>query len=206
MSHPWEFPYGSHKQQGTDRPLALGGHVTNASFKQWLGILLMTKIDRAYKNYLTPEIWEETHLREIFYGTLIFQPRSNLLFVLAAMLEGIILPSIFSTLSLKFKCKICSQKEVIHNFENHILVTLPATNLLILRKCCGFEKPNHYYFFLRYDPLIIFRRQNHITFIFIKIMSYCKWPIALALRFLYHFRNLTQFNAEMLALVMKATY
>ena len=53
----------------------------------------MTKIDRAYKNYLTPQIWEETHLREIFYGTLIFQPRSNLLFVLAAMLEGILLPS-----------------------------------------------------------------------------------------------------------------
>ena len=38
-----------------------------------VGILLITKIDRADKNYLTPEIWEETHLREIFYGTLIFQ-------------------------------------------------------------------------------------------------------------------------------------
>ena len=33
----------------------------------------MPKIDRAHKNYLTPEIREETHLREIFYGTLIFQ-------------------------------------------------------------------------------------------------------------------------------------
>ena len=33
----------------------------------------MLKIDRAHKNYRTPEIWEETHLREIFYGTLIFQ-------------------------------------------------------------------------------------------------------------------------------------
>ena len=30
--------------------------------------------------------------------------------------------------------------------------------------------------------------------------------IAMALRFLYHVRNLTQFNAEMLALVIKATY
>ena len=30
---------------------------------------------------------------------------------------------IFSTFSLKFKCKICVQKEVIHNFKNHILVT-----------------------------------------------------------------------------------
>ena len=30
--------------------------------------------------------------------------------------------------------------------ENHILVTWWATNLLILRKWCGFEKPSHYYF------------------------------------------------------------
>ena len=37
---------------------------------------LMSKIDRAHKNYLTPEIWEEMHLREIFYGTLIFQQSS----------------------------------------------------------------------------------------------------------------------------------
>ena len=57
-------------------PLALRGHVTNASFKQWVGISLMPKIDRAHKNYLTAEIWEETHLREIFYGTLIFQQSS----------------------------------------------------------------------------------------------------------------------------------
>ena len=54
---------------------------------------------------------------------------------------------IFSTSPLKFKCKICVQKEVIHNFKNHILVTWQAINLLILRKWCGFEKPNHYYFY-----------------------------------------------------------
>ena len=59
-----------------NRPLALRGHVTNASFKQWVGILLMRKIDRAHENYHTPEIWEVTHLREIFYGTLIFQQSS----------------------------------------------------------------------------------------------------------------------------------
>ena len=59
-----------------NRPPVLKGHVTNASFKQWVGILLMPKINRAHKNYLTPEIWEETHLREIFYGTLIFQQSS----------------------------------------------------------------------------------------------------------------------------------
>ena len=57
-------------------PLASRGHVTNASFKQWVGILLMPKFDGAHKNYHTPEIWEETHLREIFYGTLIFQQSS----------------------------------------------------------------------------------------------------------------------------------
>ena len=30
---------------------------------------------------------------------------------------------IFSTISLKFKCKISVQKEVIHSFKNHTLVT-----------------------------------------------------------------------------------
>ena len=51
-------------------------HVTNASFKQWVGILLMPKIDRAHKNYHTPEIWKETHLTKIFYGTLILRQSS----------------------------------------------------------------------------------------------------------------------------------
>ena len=36
----------------------------------------MPKIDRAQKQYLTPEILEETHLREIFYGSFIFQQSS----------------------------------------------------------------------------------------------------------------------------------
>ena len=39
-----------------NRLLALRGHVTNASFKQGVGILLMPKIDRARKTYLSPEI------------------------------------------------------------------------------------------------------------------------------------------------------
>ena len=63
-----------------NRPLALRGHVTNAFFKQRVGILLMPKIDRAHKNNLTPEIWKKTHLREIFYGTLIFQ-QSSMIFI-----------------------------------------------------------------------------------------------------------------------------
>ena len=62
-----------------NRPLvALRGYVTNASFKQWVGISLMPKIDRAHKNYLIPEIWEEAHLREIFHGTFIFQQSSKI--------------------------------------------------------------------------------------------------------------------------------
>ena len=76
-----------------NRPLALGGHVTNSSFKKWVGILLMPKIDKAQKNYLTPEVLEETHLREIFYGTLIFQQNSMTCFGRHVVLEGILLPS-----------------------------------------------------------------------------------------------------------------
>ena len=76
-----------------NRLLRIRGYVTNASFKQRVGILLMPKIDRAHKNYLTPKIWEETYLREIFYGTLIFQQSTVVWFALAAMLEGILLPS-----------------------------------------------------------------------------------------------------------------
>ena len=44
-----------------NRPRAPKGHVTNACFKQYVK---MPKIDGAHRNYLTPEIWEETHLRE----------------------------------------------------------------------------------------------------------------------------------------------
>ena len=151
--------------------------MTNASFKQWLGILLMTKIDTAHKNYLTPEIWEETHLRGIFYGTLIFQQSSMISIARHVGGHSLALQHddqnyfwlvfcwmfdsdaqmcckryriIFSTISLKFKSKISVQKEVIRSFKNHILVTWPATNLLIIwRKWCGFENLNRYY--LVYD-------------------------------------------------------
>ena len=75
-----------------DRPLALRGYVTNASFKQWVGISLMPKIDRARKNYLTREIWEETHLREKFFA-LWFLNKVVWFAWLAAMLEGLLLPS-----------------------------------------------------------------------------------------------------------------
>ena len=74
-----------------NRPLALRGHVTNTSLKQLVGILLMPKIDRAHKNYLTPEIWEETHEGRYFMALWFFN--KAVWFVLAAMLEGILLPS-----------------------------------------------------------------------------------------------------------------
>ena len=50
-----EYPFLSKKVVWLSwyRPLAQRGHVTNASFKQWAGILLMPKIDRAHKNNLT---------------------------------------------------------------------------------------------------------------------------------------------------------
>ena len=147
--------------------------MTNAFFKQWVGILLMPKIDGAHRNYLTTEIWEKTHLRKIFYGTLIFQQssmictghhvgghtlalqlgRQNYFLLLSCKMFDSYAHMcwkcfhiIFSTISLKFKCKISVLKEVFHSFQNHSLVTWPATNLLILRKWCGFEKLNHYYF------------------------------------------------------------
>ena len=50
-------------------PLVLGGHVTNASFKTMSWNLADAK---NWRN----AIWEETHLREIFYGTLTFQQSS----------------------------------------------------------------------------------------------------------------------------------
>ena len=76
MTIQWQFKDTFSIFQGFNRLLALRGHVTHGSFKQWVGILLMPKIVSAHKNYITPEIWEEMHLRDIFYGTLIFQQSS----------------------------------------------------------------------------------------------------------------------------------
>ena len=45
-------------------------------------------------------------------------------------------------------------------------------NLHILRKWGGFEKTKSLLFCLRYDPPIVFQRQNHVTFIFLKTMSH----------------------------------
>ena len=114
------------------RPIGHFWSHNHASFKQCVEIL--PKLDRAHKNYLTPEIWEETHVRETFYCTLIFQQSSMICIshhvkghTLALQQGGknyLLLVScktfdsyaqkcckcyhiIFSTFSLKFKCKIC---------------------------------------------------------------------------------------------------
>ena len=182
-----------------NKPLALRGHVTNASFKQWAGILLMPKIDRAHKNYLTPEIWEETHLREIFYGTLIFQQSSMICigrhvgghaFALQHGGQNYFLliscstfhsyaqmcckryHIIFSTFSLKFKCKICVQKEVSHNLKKSHFGHVTSYELTHFKKMVRVWKTKSLLFCLRCDPLIVFGRQNHITVIFIKTMSH----------------------------------
>ena len=60
---------------------------------------------------------------------------------------------IFSTFSLKFTCK--SNDELTH-----------------FKKMVRVWKTKSLLFCLRYDPLIIFRMQNHITSIFIKMMSH----------------------------------
>ena len=50
-----------------NRRLALRGHVTNASFKQWNGILLMPKIDKAHKNYLIPKFERKAFKGDILW-------------------------------------------------------------------------------------------------------------------------------------------
>ena len=124
--------------------------------------------------------------------------------VLTAMLEGILLPSnmaakttfclylvkglivtlrcavnvttFFSTISLKFKCKIFVQKEVIHRFfffkkKSHFS-HVTSYELTHFKKLARVWKTKSLLFCLRYDLLIVFWWQNHITFIFIKMMQH----------------------------------
>ena len=85
------------------------------------------------------------------------------------------LPHHLSTFALKFKCKICAQKEVIRKFKNHILVTWPATNLLILRKWCGFEKPMTIVLF-KIWPTNRFSKAKSYNFHFYK--NDVTWPLS----------------------------
>ena len=79
---------------------------------------------------------------------------------------------IFSTFSLKFKCKICIRKEVIHNFKKSYFGHVTSHELIDFKKMVRVWKTKSLLFCLTYDPLIVFRRKNHITFIFIKTMSH----------------------------------
>ena len=161
----------------------------------------MTKIDRAHKNYVTSKIWEEMHLRETFYGTLIFQQSSVICIghhvrghSLALQHGGQTTFCLYlvkcSTVTLRCAVNITTwsfqhlpwslsakfvfrKRYTVHNyFKNDILVMWPATNLLHFKKMVRVWKTKSLLFCLRYDPLIVFQRQSHITFICIKIMSH----------------------------------
>ena len=116
--------------------------------------------------------------------------------VLAAMLEGILLPSnmaakttfclyLVKCLIVTFRCNInvttttssfqhfawslvqnLCQKAVIHDFKKHVLVTWPFYSNGVGLKIKSLL------FCLRYDPLTVFRRQKHVSFIFTKTMSH----------------------------------
>ena len=131
------------------------------------------KLTEHIKIILQPKFERNSHLREIFYGTLVFQQSSMICigchvgghtFALQQLVAKTtfclyLVKRLIVTLKCSVKVTTLSfqhfpwtlsakfvQKDVIPNFKNHILVTWPATNLLILRKWCGFDKPNHYYF------------------------------------------------------------
>ena len=92
--------------------------------------------------------------------------------------------SSFQHFPWSFKCKICVQKEVIHNFKKSHFGHVTSYELTHFKKMVRVWKTKSLLFCLRYDPLIVFRRQNHTTFIFLKTMShellvqmaYCNFP------------------------------
>ena len=102
----------------------------------------MPKIDRAHKNSLTPEICEETHLREIFYGTLIFQQSRW---------------DLYWTPRRAYYSGLRSPDDQTQPFEMTPGFKPFTVSLLFCLRC---------------DPLIVFRRQNHRTLNFRKTMSH----------------------------------
>ena len=75
----------------------------------------------------------------------------------------------FSTFSLNFKCKISVQEEVIYNFFFFKKIGhVTSYELTHFKKTVRVWRTKSLLFCVRYDPLIVFRRQNHVTFIFIK--------------------------------------
>ena len=62
------------------------------------------------------------------------------------------------------------QKLVIHNFQNQVFDHVTSDNLSHFKQMVRVLKTKAQLFCLRDDPLIVFQRQNHVTFIFIKMM------------------------------------
>ena len=109
---------------------------------------------------------------------------------------------IFSTFSLKFKCKICVQKEVSHNFKKSHFGHVTSYELTHFKKMLRVWKTKSLSFCLRCDPLIVFGRQNHITFIFIKTMSHdllvqmAYWFIVLKIRSHAKYLHFSELNMK----------
>ena len=82
-------------------PLALRGYLTNAFFKQWVEILLMPKLGRAQIFCYTPNLWGKAFKGYILWHFDFF--KKVIWFVLAAMLDGILLPSKMAA-NLLFAC------------------------------------------------------------------------------------------------------
>jgi len=183
----------------------------------------MPKIDGAHRNYLTPKIWEETHFREIFYGTLIFQQSSMIcigrnvgghtlqwlllsdmaaktafcLYLVKRLIDTLrcavnVTTSSFQHFRWILSAKICVQ---IITFW-----TRDQLRITHFKKMMRVWKIKSLLICLRYDPLIVFRRQNHVTFIFIKTMSH---DLLVQLAYLenfrlnrYHFRSDQKLNSS----------
>ena len=83
---------------------------------------------------------------------------------------------IFSTFSLKFKCKICVQKEVIHNFKKSHFGHVTSYELTHFKKMVQAWKTKSLLFCLRYDPLIVFPNAKSCNFHFHK--NDVTWPLS----------------------------
>ena len=71
---------------------------------------------------------------------------------------------------------------------------MPSYELTHFKKMVRVRKTKSLLFCLRYDPLIVFRRQNHITFIFIKTMSH---DLLVQMAYSLRYRNCTEITVLM---------
>ena len=157
---------------------------------------LNNKLESCWCQKLTERIksishskFERKRIKEIFYGTLIFEQssiisighyngghtsscpptwRPKLLFA-RILLERYLRSDVLKTLL----------NHLFHNFLGNSLFQkshfghVTSYELIHFNKMVRVWKTKNYYFvFKTYDPLIVFWTQNHITFIFIKVMSH----------------------------------